>query len=179
MGCHIGVRQKWDKSVTHFKWAAILANLLPGSGNLASFESVWLQIFWFGEFWRLCSLTYSCVGLLFSACWWLKIGDIKWKCDSFESRSMVLNTPCKNDCKILKLIIYKCLENVDTVYAFWKNTRRKIKELWTTDFQRKKIIYWWSCNHFRRFGCFFAEFGYFFKCVWLRELEMCMFFFHR
>ena len=29
---------------------AILANLWPDSGNLANFESVWLQIFWFGKF---------------------------------------------------------------------------------------------------------------------------------
>jgi len=34
---------------------AILANLSPDSGNLANFESVWLQMFWFGDlanFWR-------------------------------------------------------------------------------------------------------------------------------
>jgi len=29
---------------------AILANLSPDFGNLANFESVWLQIFWFGDF---------------------------------------------------------------------------------------------------------------------------------
>jgi len=48
---------------------AILANLSPDSGNLAKFESVWLQIFWFGEMYDLyiCTylLTYLYVHLLF------------------------------------------------------------------------------------------------------------------
>jgi len=34
--------------LVHFR-VAILANLSPYSGNLANFESVWLQIFWFGD----------------------------------------------------------------------------------------------------------------------------------
>ena len=48
----------------------------------------------------------------------LKIRDIKWKRDGFESTSMVFNT-----CNKI------CLQNVEYLYAFRGNTRRKIKEL--------------------------------------------------
>jgi len=48
---------------------AILANLSRDSGNLANFESIWLQTFWFGEMYDLyiCTylLTYSYAELLF------------------------------------------------------------------------------------------------------------------
>jgi len=35
----------------------------------------------------------------------LKFRHIKWKCDSFESRSMVLTLLIKCVCKMLKLVI--------------------------------------------------------------------------
>jgi len=58
---------------------AMLANLSPDSGNLANFESVWLQIFWFGDL-AIFESTYSIFKrrvTIFKLDDGLKIRDIK------------------------------------------------------------------------------------------------------
>jgi len=74
------------------------------------FESIWLQIFFV---WRnvrpvylhVFAFIFLCRFIIFKLADGLKIRDIKCKCESFESRSMVLST------------FYKiCLQNVETDY---------------------------------------------------------------
>ena len=125
---------------------AILANLSADSRNLVNFESVWLQIFWFGHlehflliFWKhlgpiflvlrnvrpvylhVFAYIFSRIFAIFKLADDLKMNCIKWKCDSFESRSMILNTSYQIQCvcKMLKLIIWKNFQNVENLYTFW------------------------------------------------------------
>jgi len=125
---------------------AILANVSPDSRNLVNFESVWLQIFWFSHleiflmtFWKhlapiflvlrnvrhvylhVFAYIFLCIFAIFKLADDLKINDIKWKCDSFESRSMILNTSYQIQCvcKMFKLIIWKYFQNVENLYTFW------------------------------------------------------------
>jgi len=90
----------------------------------------------------------------------LKIHDIKWKCESFESRSMALNTSYQI-----------CLQNVETDYLeifakcwtpvrFLVKYKAKGKRALNDWFPVKKLMFWLEVwRIFAEFGHFWSESG--------------------
>ena len=122
---------KCSLHVTAVGGVAIVANFSADYGNLSNFEGVWLQIFWFGyleifgdvlkafgsnifglakcSLWPVYLSVFDCIFIcrlaIFKLADHFKIHEIKWKCENFKSRSMILSDSYQIQyvCKMWKL----------------------------------------------------------------------------
>ena len=166
-GCHIGkFIARFRKSAFGYKYlgwrcgeflAIFWKHLAPNFLVWRNVRPVYLHVF---------AHIFICRFTIFKLADGLKIHDIEWKCESFESRSIVLNTSCQICLQNVETdnlqIFAKCWKPIRFLLKFKANDERALND-W---FPVTKLMFWQRCNNFKMFGefllslaIFWSEFG--------------------